>query len=44
MINNFFSDNRLKYENRDIPIITPNTENFIEKLLLEYKPLNCLEI
>jgi predicted O-methyltransferase YrrM len=44
MVNNFFVNSRLEYENRNIPIITPNTENFIEKLLLDYKPKNCLEI
>lgn len=44
MLNNFFLNNRLEYETRNIPIITSNTENFIKKLLLKYKPLSCLEI
>lgn len=43
-IKSFVEELRVKCKERNIPVISPETEAYIKKLLLKHKPKICLEI
>lgn len=44
MIENILNNLKLNCINRKVPIFTDKTKDLINKLLVKYKPTNCLEI